>query len=198
MKNLMILMVLTFSINTVGNSQVKDKFRDRDNSSTIVVIKDDQAIDTELLDQHFDLSQMSMNDQIMITTKPEQLSIPEASPAPEATPIPEAPAFEESTASIDDVEVFFEELEAEKVEEEKEIVSNADKLKKSNRTAIAENKVNSAPKRAKGYYPTKSGYEVKKAAQKKYYSKSKIKKQKKNNKKRKWFGKKKAGSCYSF
>lgn len=194
----MILMVLTFSINTVGNSQVKDKFRDRDNSSTIVVIKDDQAIDTELLDQHFDLSQMSMNDQIMITTKPEQLSIPEASPAPEATPIPEAPAFEESTASIDDVEVFFEELEAEKVEEEKEIVSNADKLKKSNRTAIAENKVNSAPKRAKGYYPTKSGYEVKKAAQKKYYSKSKIKKQKKNNKKRKWFGKKKAGSCYSF
>lgn len=191
-------MVLTFSINTVGNSQVKDKFRDRDNSSTIVVIKDDQAIDTELLDQHFDLSQMSMNDQIMITTKPEQLSIPEASPAPEATPIPEAPAFEESTASIDDVEVFFEELEAEKVEEEKEIVSNADKPKKSNRTAIAENKVNSAPKRAKGYYPTKSGYEVKKAAQKKYYSKSKIKKQKKNNKKRKWFGKKKAGSCYSF
>jgi hypothetical protein len=194
MKNLMLLMLLTFSISIVGNSQVKDKFRDRDNSSTIVVIKEDQAIDTELLDQHFDLSQMSMNDQIMITTKPEQPSIPEATPSPEPTPIPEAPAFEESTASLDDVEVFFEELET----EEKEIASSEEKAERAKSSAIAKSKVNSAPKRAKSNYPSKSGYEVKKAAQKKYYAKSKIKKRKRNNKRRKRFRNKKSGSCYSF
>ena len=194
----MLLTILTFSISTVGNSQVKDKFRDRDNSSTIVVIKEDQAIDTELLDQHFDLSQMSMNDQIMITTKPEQSSIPEATPTSDNNSIPEAPVFEESTASIDEVELFFEELEAEKEVDKKEISTLEEKVETTKSTSIATSKVNSAPKRAKSNYPSKSGYEVQKAAQKKYYSKNKIKKRKRNNKRRKWFGKKKSGSCYSF
>lgn len=197
MKNVMLGMILTFSMSIVGTSQVKEKFRDRKNTSTIVVIKDDKAIDTDLLDEHFDLSSMSMNDQIMITTKPEAPSIPEATPLPETAPIPEAPAFEEATANInDDVDIFFEDFDNKKEEDKEKTAvqeSNADADKSA---AAVVSKVETAPKRARGNYPTKSGYEVRKEAQKKYFAKSKIRKNKK--KKRKWFGKKKSNSCYSF
>lgn len=193
----MLVPFLIFSISIVGISQVKEKFRDRNNSSTIVVIKDDQAIDTDLLDEHFELSQVSMSDQIMITTKPEEPTVPETKPLPEATPEIEAPAFEEATANIDeDVDIFFEEFEQEK---EKEIIA-AEKAESSaiNKSTSATSKINSAPKRARGNYPTKSSYEIKKAAQKKYYAKSKIKKKKKKKKRRRFFGKKKSATCYSF
>lgn len=195
MKNLMLVTILIFSISIVGISQVKEKFRDRENTSTIVVIKEDAAIDTELLDQHFELSQMSMSDQIMITTKPEEPTVPEASPLPEATPVTEAPAFEEASASIDDnVNIFFEQFEADKEKEEAETIAAEEEKSKT----VVSNNVRSAPTRAKRNYPTKSSYDVKKAAQKKYYAKSKIKKQKKKNRRKSLFGKKKSNSCYSF
>lgn len=195
MKNLMLVTILIFSISIVGISQVKEKFRDRENTSTIVVIKEDAAIDTELLDQHFELSQMSMSDQIMITTKPEEPSVPEVNPEPEATPVPEAPDFEEASASIDgNVEIFFEELDEEKEKQEAELIAVKEKESK---TAVSSN-VKNAPTRAKRNYPSKNSHDVKKAAQKKYYSKSKIKKQKKKGKRKNLFGKKKSNSCYSF
>lgn len=193
MKHLMLITLLVFSMNIVGTSQVKQKFRDKDNTSTIVVIKDDKAIDTDLLDSHFDLAQMNMSDQIMITTKPEETLKPENRTLPEATPIIEAPEFEEATANTNnDIDLFFE-------QEEKEELLKSEKHESDHATMSSitvTNKVEIAPKRARGNYPTKTGYEVKKAAQKKYYAKSKVKKRKKKN--RKFFGKKKSDTCYNF
>jgi len=200
----MLILTMTFALSTVGFSQVKDKFRDSTNTSTIVVIKEDNDIDQDLLDQHFDLNSMSMSDQIMITTRPE--------------PLP----MEDATASInDDIEVFFDEVEEEETTAEvsTEEVSTAEvntaqvntaevaknninvqskKEEKKTTIASAKNTVKSAPTRARGNYPTKCGYEVKKAAQKKYYAKSKVKKRKKKSKKRRLFKRKKSQSCYSF
>ncbi len=185
----MLILTMTFALNAVGFSQVKDKFRDSKNTSTIVVIKEDSGIDQDLLDQHFDLNSMSMSDQIMITTRPE--------------PLP----MEDATASInDDIEVFFDEVEEEETTAEvstAEVAKNninvqSKKEEKTTTIASAKNTVKSAPTRARGNYPTKSGYEVKKAAQKKYYAKSKVKKRKKKSKKRRLFKRKKSQSCYSF
>lgn len=190
----MLILVMTFTLSAIGTSQVKDKFRDSTNTSTIVVIKEDSGIDQELLDQHFDLNSMSMSDQIMITTRPE--------------PLP----MEDATASInDDIEVFFDEVEEEETTAEvstaevntAEVAKNniniqSEKEEKTTTIASAKNTVKSAPTRARGNYPTKSGYEVKKAAQKKYYAKSKVKKRKKKSKKRRLFKRKKSQSCYSF
>jgi len=94
--------VLLFS-SSVLFAQVKDKFRDNKNTSTIVVVKEDNAIDQKLLDEHFDLNAMSMSDQIMITTAPDQT--------------PAALDMENATASTgDNIEDFFEEFDSEEVE----------------------------------------------------------------------------------
>ncbi len=196
MKDVMLIFVLTVSIRFAGLSQVKETFRDSANTSTIVVIKEDGGIDQELLNKHFDLDDLSMNEQIMITTSPEPLPI------------------EEATASIDeDIEIFFDYIEEEKINEEDAAeanpsVSNIDTQNTAKNSLIdtkkekiatpsnAKSTVRGATTRAKGNYPSKSSFKVKKAAQKKYYSKSKIRKKK--NKKRNQFKRKGSKSCYSF
>jgi len=104
MRDLMILIFTVFSFNIVMTAQVKNQFRDRDNSSTIVVVKEDHANDQAVLNDYFDLADMSMSDQIMIMTTSEELMSTTA------------PDMENSTSSTDpDIELFFAENESEKI-----------------------------------------------------------------------------------
>jgi len=189
MKNLMIVTCLVFSISIIGFSQVKDRYRDSTNTSTIVVVKESASIDQDVLNEYFDLEAMNMNDQIMITT-----SI-------------DAPDMENSTSSIDgSVEVFFAEIE-EQITEKNEVIAfseNNEKAKvQSEKPALVVNSasvvpaVRKSPRRASGTYPTKSTYDIKQSASKKYFSKKKIKRNK-NKRKRRKNKKRKGGSCYSF
>ncbi|MEL6986669.1 MAG: hypothetical protein AAGK97_02475 [Bacteroidota bacterium] len=61
---------LLLSIGTFALAQtasIKDKFRANENGNTIVVIKDEKASDQDILNQQFDLSNFSMDDQVKIT-----------------------------------------------------------------------------------------------------------------------------------
>ena len=205
MRNLMILVFAAFSFNVAMNAQVKDQFRDRGNSSTIVVVKEDNANDQKVLNEYFDLADMSMNDQIMIMTVPEE-------PKPTS-----APDVENATASKDgSVEDFFEEFEAEEVEVEvqTEETSSIAEVPVLEEVVIEKEEVTSVPNtvkkpsavrsssrvastRARGNYTVKNSADVKRAAQKKYFGKKKKRKKRKKSK-RKFFGKKKSNNCYSF
>ena len=188
MRNLMIITCLVFSISVVGFSQVKEKYRDTSNTSTIIVVKDDASIDEDVLNEFFDLASMNMNDQIMITTSAE------------------APDMSTASASIEqDMEQYFEqEIKIEEVvneapkniAREKVILANDNDVDDSPK--VVQSAVKISPKRAKGYYPTKSSYEVKKAAKKKYFNKKNHKRKNKKRKNRKRGKKRKDGSCYSF
>lgn len=192
MRNLMILAAMLLFCSSALFAQVKEKFRDNKNTSTIVVVKEDNAIDQNLLDEHFDLNEMSMSDQIMITTAPDQA--------------PPPPDLENATASTgENIEDFFEDFDSEEVEvltetdapteqtvevkeTKEEDISSTPKSRKP-----VSSTVRSASTRAKGTYKVKSSAQVKKAAQKKYFGKKK-----KKNKKRKRYNKRKSNSCYSF
>lgn len=197
MRNLMIIVPVVLTFCAIGNGQVKEQFRDQENSSTIVVIKEDNAIDQSVLDEHFDLASMNMNDQIMITTKPD------------------APNIETATASIDtDIESFFEtenfntaEKDVASVEVTSNNVSTPDVLVETTKkdkvetTPIVNTRVKKATTRAKKSIAKKGrkkkAYKGKKAANKKQYKKKKRKKnkRKKNRRPNKKKGK---GGCYSF
>ena len=196
MKNLMILTLAITSFNLVLTAQVKEQFRDRDNSSTIVVVKEDNANDQKVLSDYFDLADMSMSDQIMIMTVPEDIKTAQA------------PNVADSTASTDDNVVdFFEDYDTDEVVidtkktnpidealvQEKEIAQNVEIINES-KPNLATSKKNVASTRAKGNYTIKNSADVKRAAQKKYFKKKK----KKKKSKKKLFGKKNSNSCYRF
>jgi len=197
----MIIIPAVLLISVVGYGQVKEQFRDSENSSTIVVIKEDTAIDESVLSEYFDLDNMNMNDQIMITTKPAEVE-------PVETPEPLDP--ETATASVgNDIETFFDNIDDEETQAESsaeventaevnatEIASTDNKVNKVETTPIVNTTVKKAPRRAKKSYKKKSSKRVRKAANKTYYGK---KKRKKNKHKRKR-PKKRKGSrgCYAF
>ncbi len=196
-------MVFSFSYVSIG--QVKDQFRDRENTSTIVVVKEDSAIDETVLNEYFDLADMSMSDQIMITTS----SLPEATPVvAEVEVLTEEETeveIETATASIDDeIETFFESIEEVDTEAEAvvtlETAPNIPTYQATNNqvetTPIVNTRRKEAPNRAKKSYAKKSSRKVKMSAKRKYFNKRKIKK---NKRKRKFLNKKRrSNKCYSF
>lgn len=143
------------TILTSAFGQVKEQYRDTSNTSTIVVVKNDETIDQDVLDDYFDLNEMSMNDQIMITTAPDI-----------------------ATASADlNGEILVQERNnvetTEVIEDKKEVIRKPINV---NRTA--------ARSKAKGSYQVKSRVDVMKASEKKYF-KGKRKKKKKKSKRNK-------------
>jgi len=204
MKNLMILVFAAFSFNVALTAQVKDQFRDRENSSTIVVVKEDNAIDQAVLNEYFDLADMSMNDQIMIMT------------APEEEQNESAKDIENASASTEGgIEDFFQDLESKEttaeteetiskieipveteVTAEVEVTNNddANQVIAKKAPSTVSSKSRTASNRAKGTYTVKNSADVKKAAQRKYFGKKK----KKRKKKIRFFGRKKSNACYSF
>ena len=152
MRSLMIFM--SFMIMTSAFGQVKEQYRDTSNTSTIIVVKNDETVDQDVLDDYFDLNNMSMNDEIMITT---------------------APDVENSTAELNGVPSI-------ENDNFKIVDINVDETKEAVRKPITVNK-NSARSKAKGSYQVKSRMDVMKASQKKYFKgKRKNKKKKRKNK----------------
>ena len=147
------LSFLTILTSTFG--QVKEQYRDTSNTSTIVVVKNDDTIDEDVLDEFFELNEMSMNDEIRITT---------------------APDVENATADISGeefIETNIPEAAATEVPQNKEVI----------RKPISVNK-KAAGTKAKGSYQVKSRADVMNASARKYF-KGKKKKKKKRKRGRK-------------
>ena len=139
--------------NTFG--QVKEQYRDTSNTSTIVVVKNDEAVDQDVLDDYFDLNNMSMNDEIMITT---------------------APDIENSTAELNGTPI----IESNTIAKaETEVNNNEEAIRKP----INVNK-HSARSKAKGNYQVKSRMDVMKASEKRYFKGKRSKKKKRKNRKK--------------
>ena len=157
--------------------QIKEQYRDSTESSTIVVVKEDAATDQDLLDEYFDLNNMSMNDQIMITTGTDAPDIENASASLEATETI-------STAEVDNFVV------AEKQTEQKE---TAKKEKEAILKPVQKRKASSRAS-AKGSYAVKSHREVRMAQAKKYFGGKK----KKKNKRKKRKSNNSRNACFAF
>jgi len=67
-KQIILTLVVLFTINSLGISQVKKQYQDNVHKSTTVVIKEDGANDFDILNSQFNLDDYAVNEQIKITT----------------------------------------------------------------------------------------------------------------------------------
>jgi len=69
MKRTTLLLVLIGISIQITQAQVKEQYRDQDDASTVVVVKEEGANNIEILNSQFDLDEVSMGEQIMIIMK---------------------------------------------------------------------------------------------------------------------------------
>ena len=103
-KQIILTLVVLFTINSLGISQVKKQYQDTVHKSTTVVIKEDGANDLDILNSQFNLDDYAVNEQIKITTDhtvKSNPSTPQNVSGGQSTKLP-APELTSSTVSASD------------------------------------------------------------------------------------------------
>ncbi len=67
-KQIILTLIVLFTIDSVAMGQIKKQYRDEVHKSTTVVIKEDGANDLDILNSQFNLDDYKVNEQIKITT----------------------------------------------------------------------------------------------------------------------------------
>ena len=187
MKRTTLLLVLIGISIQITQAQVKEQYRDQDNASTVVVVKEEGASNIDILNSQFDLANVSMGEEIMIIMKDGKPVMVKSDGTPvnvnnDATP----------TEPADDIFANAEMPVAETPEIQEEIAQAAPVVQKvakpaAKATTARSNTSNARAKSAPGTYPVKTKFKKKKVSRKAY-------------KKRKSFNlfSKKGSTCFSF
>ena len=193
MKRTTLLLVLIGISIQITQAQVKEQYRDQDNASTVVVVKEDGASNIDILNSQFDLANVSMGEEIMIIMKDGKPVMVKSDGTPvnvnnDSTPAePADEIFAGAEMPVDNTPEVVEEVEV-----QQEVIKASPVAQKvaepvAKATTTKANTSKARAKSAPGTYPVKTKFKKKKVSRKAY-------------KKRKGFSLfgKKGSSCYSF
>ena len=191
-KQIILTLVVLFTINSLGISQVKKQYQDQVHKSTTVVIKEDGANDLDILNTQFNLDDYAVNEQIKITTdhstKPTGTNSQNVSGG-QTTNLP-APELTSATASAADTyERPKTKMKRWSVREKKEN-TNSNEVLEEKPVAATPSTVKEKSSRSKNVSSNRSTTTARKYKKKK--RKKRLKKQKRKKRRNK------NGKCYQF
>jgi hypothetical protein len=198
-KQIILTLIVLFTINSLGISQVKKQYQDKVHKSTTVVIKEDGANDLDILNTQFNLDDYAVNEQIKITTDHSTSPIGTTSQNVSGGQSTNPPAPELTSATASTTNTFERpktKMKRWSVREKKETTNSNEVVKEK----VEENQVVAAPSTVKEKSLLSKNVSNNRTATTKKYKKKSIKKKriKRLKKQKRKKRSNRNGKCYKF